>query len=50
VPLPESSTPYTTGLKADFKAKDDLTHQLGDPQEGMLKKALEILEKDAFKM
>ena len=34
---------YTTGLKADFKAKDDLTHQLGDPQECMLKKALEIL-------
>lgn len=35
---------YIRGIKADFKAKDDLTHQLGDPQEGMLKKALEVLE------
>jgi hypothetical protein len=34
----------------DFKAKDDLTHQLGEPLEGMMKKKLEILEKNAFKM
>ena len=40
---------YTNGIKADIKAKDDLTRQLGDPHEGMLKKALEVLEKDAFK-
>ena len=37
---------YTTGIRADFKAKDDLTHPLGNPQEGMLKKALEVLEKE----
>ncbi len=36
---------YSNGIRADFIVKDDLTHQLGDPQEGMLKKALEILEK-----
>jgi C-terminal processing protease CtpA/Prc len=37
---------YSSGIRADFKAKDDLNHQLGDPQEGMLKKALEVLEED----
>jgi carboxyl-terminal processing protease len=36
---------YSNGIRADFIVKDDLTHQLGDPQEGMLKKALEVLEK-----
>lgn len=41
---------YTTGIRADFKAKDDLSHQLGDPKEGMLKKALEVLEKETFRM
>ena len=41
---------YTNGLKADFKAKDDLAHQLGDPQEGMLKKALEILANNRSKL
>jgi|GEM_PF-6577413 len=34
----------------DFKAKDDLTHQLGDPQKGLMKKTLEILEKNLFEM
>jgi carboxyl-terminal processing protease len=37
---------YISGIRPDFKANDDLKHQLGDPQEGMLKKALEVLEKD----
>ena len=37
---------YGTGIRPDFQARDDLTHQLGDPQEGMLKKALEVLDKD----
>jgi C-terminal processing protease CtpA/Prc len=37
---------YISGIRADYKAEDDLTHQLGDPQEGMLKKALEVLDKD----
>ncbi len=41
---------YSSGIRADFKVKDDLTHQLGDPQEAMLKKALEVLEKDVFKI
>jgi hypothetical protein len=41
---------YTKGIRPDFKAEDDLTHQLGDPQEGMMNQALEILEKAAFKM
>lgn len=34
---------YLTGIKPDFKADDDTSHQLGDPEEGMLKKALEVL-------
>lgn len=34
---------YSRGIKPDIPAKDDLTHQLGDPEEGMLKKALEIV-------
>lgn len=34
---------YADGIRPDFKVDDDLTHQIGDPQEGMLKKALEIL-------
>lgn len=33
-------------MMSDIAAKDDLTHQLGDPEEGMLKKALEVLEKE----
>ena len=41
---------YINGIRPDFKAKDDVTHQLGDPQEGMLKKALEVLEKDTLRM
>ena len=41
---------YSNGIRADFIVKDDLTHQLGDPQEGMLKKALEVLEKDGGKL
>jgi len=36
---------YGNGIRADVIVKDDLTHQLGDPQEGMLKKALEVLDK-----
>jgi len=36
---------YISGIRADFKVKEDLTHQLGDPQEGMLKKTLEVLAK-----
>jgi len=36
---------YTRGIRPDFKAEDDLTRQLGDLQEGMLKKALEVLDK-----
>jgi hypothetical protein len=35
---------YIHGIRADYKIDDDLTHQLGNPQEGMLKKALEVLE------
>jgi hypothetical protein len=35
---------YSNGIRADYKTEDDLTHQLGDPQEGMLKKTLEVLE------
>ena len=38
---------YIAGIRPDFKAEDDLNHQLGDPQEGMLKKALEVLREDA---
>lgn len=41
---------YTKGIRADFKAEDDLTHQLGDPKEGMLMKALEVLEKVTIRM
>ena len=41
---------YNLGIKPDISAKDDLTHQLGDPEEGMLKKALEVLEKDTLRM
>ncbi len=41
---------YIAGIRPDFKAEDDLTRQLGDQQEGMLKKALEVLEKDVLKM
>lgn len=41
---------YTNGIRADFKTKDDLSHQLGDPKEGMLKKALEVLKKEAIHM
>ena len=37
---------YSNGIRADFKVKDDLSHQLGDPQEGMLKKALKVLRDD----
>lgn len=39
---------YVSGIRPDFKAVDDLTRQLGDPREGMLKKALEVLEKETF--
>lgn len=39
---------YTNGIRADYISEDDLTHQLGDPQEGMLKKALEVLGKDTL--
>jgi len=39
---------YISGIRPDFKAVDDLTRQLGDPREGMLKKALEVLEKETF--
>lgn len=41
---------YISGIRPDFKANDDLNHQLGDPQEGMLEKALEVLGKDPLKM
>ena len=40
---------YINGIRPDFKANDDPAHQLGDPKEGMLKKALEVLEKDLVK-
>lgn len=35
-----------TGLRPDIFAKDDLLHNVGDPAEGMLKTALEFLEKE----
>lgn len=41
---------YSNGIRADFKVKDDLSHQLGDPQEAMLKKALEVLSGDEASM
>jgi len=34
---------YTNGIKADVKIADDLTRELGDPQERMLQKALKLL-------
>jgi C-terminal processing protease CtpA/Prc len=38
---------YTNGIKADVKTADDLTHELGDPQERMLKAALQVLKSGA---
>ena len=35
---------YFDGLPVDCPAEDDLTHQLGDPQEAMLKEALDYIE------
>jgi C-terminal processing protease CtpA/Prc len=34
---------YNSGIKPDQKATDDFTHELGDPQEEMLKRALQLL-------
>jgi len=34
---------YIRGIRPDILATDDLTHQLGDPRKGMLKKGLEVL-------
>ena len=34
---------YSQGLRPDIEAQDDLAHRLGDPEEGMLKKALYAL-------
>lgn len=41
------NTDYFDGLPAACWAKDDLFHQLGDPQEGMLAAALDLLETGA---
>lgn len=38
---------YTNGIKADIKTADDLTRELGDPQEQMLKTALQLLKSGA---
>ena len=35
-----------SGIEPDIPAKDDVSYDLGDPREGMLKKALEVLEKE----
>ncbi len=35
-----------SGIEPDITAKDDVSHDLGDPGEEMLKKALEVLEKE----
>jgi carboxyl-terminal processing protease len=32
-----------SGIRPDYIVKDDLTHQLGDPEEKLLKKALEVM-------
>ncbi|WP_106087368.1 S41 family peptidase [Enhygromyxa salina] len=40
-------TDYFDGLPADCHADDDLFHQLGDPQEGMLAAALNYLDDNA---
>jgi C-terminal processing protease CtpA/Prc len=34
---------YDKGIRPDYRVKDDTSHQLGNPLEAMLKKALEIL-------
>lgn len=34
---------YSSGIKPDFKAADDLNHELGDPHEELLQKALQVL-------
>jgi len=41
---------HLRSVQTNFNDKDGLAHQLGNPQEGMLKKTSELLEKDAFKM
>lgn len=41
---------YETGIRPDFQVNDDLTHNLSYTQEGMLKKALEVLEKETLRM
>lgn len=43
----EGNTDYFDGLPANCWAEDDLFHQLGDPQEGMLAAALAYLETGA---
>jgi len=40
---------YTNGIKADVKIADDLTRELGDPQERMLKAAMQLMESGAFR-
>ena len=40
---PEGMTDQTDGLPADCAADDDLFHQLGDPEEGMLAAGLAYL-------
>lgn len=37
------------GISPDISAKDDLAHQLGDPQEGMLKTALDFLNSGSYR-
>jgi len=34
---------YTTGIRPDIPARDDMTHALGDPREELLKTAVNVL-------